>query len=343
MAARWKVVWIEHRPNRRDLIQAMEEAGCEVVLGRPFTDAANEYSPDEIREMIADADALMVGTREHFPREVLAAGKRLGTVAKLGIGVERIDVPGATELGILVSNTPIAENYLGVAEGTLARILALAKDLKVGDRNARARKWRSVTNVYLKGKTIGIVGFGRIGRRVAELFQPWDVRLLAFDPYLSEQEIRQEGVEPVSLEALLQRSDFVTLHSVATSQNRNLIGPEELALMKPTAYLVNTARGALVDEPALAAALGEGRIAGAALDVFEPEPPSADNPLLAEELFDKTVYSPHTASSTPELSEKMPAVMVENCLRALRGEAPEFVVNPEVIPAWRARLTAVAG
>ncbi|HZP25555.1 MAG TPA: NAD(P)-dependent oxidoreductase [Dehalococcoidia bacterium] len=343
MAARWRVVWIEHRPERRELLKLLEESGCEVILGRPFTDAANEYTPDEVRALIADADAIMVGTREHFPKEVLAAGKKLSTVAKLGIGVERIDIPGATELGILVSNTPVEENYLGVAEATLARILAMAKDLKVGDRNARAGKWRSVTNVYLKGKAIGIVGFGRIGRRVADLFQPWDVQLLAYDPYIPEAAIREQGVEPVSLEELLQRSDFVTLHVVATPENRKLIGAPELALMKPTSYLVNTARGVVLDEIALAQALQEGRIAGAAIDVFEPEPPPPDHPLLAEELFYKTIYSPHTASSTPELETRMPAVMVENTLRALRGEVPEFLVNPEAIPAWRARFGATIG
>lgn len=331
-------MWTEPRSGREDLIQRLEEAGCEIIVGRPFTDAQHPFSQEELIEYVSDLDALMVGSREAFPREVLAAGKRLVTVAKLGIGIERIDVKAATDLGILVSNTPIPENYLAVAEGTLARILALAKNLKLADRNARLGQWRSITNVYLKGKVIGLVGFGRIGRRVAELLRPFEVEVLAYDPLVSPEAAVELNVELVELDTLLQRADFVSLHAVVTPQNRDMIGERELALMKPTAYLINTARGALVDEQALAAALNSERLAGAALDVFEPEPPHPDNSLLSEGLFYRTVFSPHTASATPELSQRMPEVMVENCLAALRGEVPEYTVNPEVIPRWRARL-----
>lgn len=335
---RYKVFVTETRPGHEALRAALEEAGCSVTFGRPFADAAGPYSEEELCAMAAAADALIVmGSRDRVTRRVLEAASRLRTIAKSGIGVECIDVQAATELGILVSNTPIPENYLSVAEGTVARILALAKNLKLADRNARRGLWRSVTNTFLLGKTVGIVGLGRIGSRVAELLRPFEVRLIAYSPSASPERARQFGVELVNLETLLQESDFVTLHAVVKPENRDLISEAQLRQMKPTAYLVNTARGALVDERALARALRDGWIAGAALDVFDPEPPSPDSPLLGNDLMEKTLLSPHSAAATPELKQKMPRVQLENCLRALRGEAPEYVANPEVLSRWRAR------
>jgi len=338
---RYRVFVTEARPGQEALRSALEAEGCCAAFGRPFDDPAGPYSEDELRALLADADAvMMMGSRDRITRRVMEGGPKLRTIAKTGIGVECIDVPGATALGILVSNTPIPENYLSVAEGTVARILALAKKLKLADRNARLGRWRSVTNTFLHGKTVGIVGLGRIGSRVAELLRPFQVRLVAYSPSVSPERARRFGVELVDLETLLRESDFVTLHAVVTPQTRGMIGEAQLRWMKPTAYLVNTARGVLVDEHALAQALREGWIAGAALDVFESEPVRPDNPLLAEDLFEGTVLSPHSAAATPELRQKMPLVQLENCLRALRGETPEYVVNPEVLSRWRARWQA---
>lgn len=335
---RYRVFVTEARPGQEALRSALEAEGCSVTFGRPFEDPAGPYSEDELRALVADADAvMMMGSRDRITRRVMEGGPKLKTIAKTGIGVEPIDVHAATELGILVSNTPIPENYLSVAEGTVARILALAKNLKLADRNARLGRWRSVTNAFLHGKTVGIVGLGRIGSRVAELLRPFQLRLVAYSPSVSPERGRRFGVELVDLPTLLRASDFVTLHAVVTPKTRGMIGEAELRRMKPTAYLVNTARGVLVDENALAQALREGWIAGAALDVFDPEPLHPDNPLLAEELFERTVLSPHSAATTPELRQKMPLVQMENCLRALRAETPEYVVNPEVLSRWRAR------
>ena len=338
---RYRVFVTEARPGQEALRSALEAEGCSAAFGRPFDDPAGPYSEDELRTLLADADAvMMMGSRDRVTRRVMEGGSKLRTIAKTGIGVEPIDVASATALGILVSNTPIPENYLSVAEGTVARILALAKKLKLADRNARLGRWRSVTNTFLHGKTVGIVGLGRIGSRVAELLRPFQVRLVAYSPSVSPERARRFGVELVDLETLLRESDFVTLHAVVTPQTRGMIGEAQLRWMKPTAYLTNTARGVLVDEHALAQALREGWIAGAALDVFESEPVRPDNPLLAEDLFEGTVLSPHSAAATPELRQKMPLVQLENCLRALRGETPEYVVNPEVLSRWRARWQA---
>ncbi|MBF6568140.1 MAG: hypothetical protein IVW54_04600 [Candidatus Binataceae bacterium] len=317
----------------------LRAAGCEIVLGRPFTDAAGIYSEDELKSMVREMDALMVSSRELFTRAVMLAAPRLVTIAKLGIGVERIDIKAATELGILVSNTPIPENYLAVAEYAVAFMLAMAKQLKPGDKQGRAGRWRSIVGSFMRGKTVGLVGFGRIGSRVASLLRAFEVRVLAFDPFVKPERAAQAGVELVPLDRLMAESDFVSLHAVVTAENRNVIGAKELALMKPTAYIINTARGALLDEAALAAALHHNRIAGAALDVFEPEPPASTNPLLSSDLEDRVLITPHVAGMSPELMERMPAVQTENCIRALRGELPEYVVNPTVTPHWRAHRT----
>jgi D-3-phosphoglycerate dehydrogenase / 2-oxoglutarate reductase len=317
---------------------ALKNAGCEIALGRPFSRASDEYSTAELKELVRDVDVLMVGSRELFSREVMLAAPRLLSIAKLGIGVERIDVRAATELGILVSNTPIPENYLGVAEFAVAMILGLAKNLKSADRAARQGLWRSTRSVFVKNKTVGIIGLGRVGSRVAQLLRPFEVRLLAYDPYVDPARAEQLNVALVELDTLLREADFVTLHAVVTEENREMLGTREFALMKPSAYLVNVARGALLDERALYQALKRGTIAGAALDVFEPEPPALSNPLLEEQIAPKTIFSPHAAGLTPELMQKMPLVQLDNCLKVIKAELPEYVVNPEVLPRWRSRL-----
>jgi D-3-phosphoglycerate dehydrogenase len=340
MGARWRVFWAETLPERDDVVRVLADGGCEMVPGRPFTDAAGAYTDDELIVALRDVDAAMVVSRERWTRRVMEACPRLVTLAKLGIGVERIDVAAATELGVLVSNTPLPENWMSVAEQTVGAIVALAKNFKAGDRAARERRWRGVTNVLVRGKTVGIVGVGRIGSRVAALLRPFEVRLLGYDPYVPDERLRALGVEPVPLDRLLAEADFVTVHAVVTRDNAGMIGERELGRMKPTAYFVNTARGALVDQAALTRALVEGRIAGAALDVFEPEPPATESPLLGAALGDRTLLSPHTAGVTGEAMWLMPLAQAENCVRALRGEPPEWTVNPDVVPRWRERRAA---
>lgn len=341
--AKWKVFLAEPIDGFEGMVEALERAGCEVALGPHTREATREVGEEELVRRAADLDAVLVGTRERITRKVLAAGAGLKTVAKYAIGVERIDVAAATELGILVSNTPVRENFFGVAEGAVARILALAKNLKRCDSNTRRLIWKDIVNVLVHGKTVGIVGLGNIGSRVAELLAPFGVRLLAFDPYADPHRADELNVELTDLETLLREADFVTLHCVTTPETRGLMNEDRFRLMKPTAYLINTARGALVNEKDLHRALREGWIAGAALDAYDPEPPAPDNPLLSAELEFKTQLSPHAAGAAPEITRRMSAAQVENCLRALRGERPEFIVNPQVIPHWRERLRKQSG
>ncbi len=333
----WKV-WLTGRDeDREDIVSALDAAGCEVTLGRLFTDAWH-YTEEELVEKIQDMDAIMISTGDgNITRRVLEAGRKLRVVAKRAIGVGDIDVRAATDLGILVTNAPIELHYLSVAEFTVGMILALANNFKLADHNARQGLWRSVSNTLLRNKTVGIVGLGRIGSRVAKLLSPFDVKLLAFDPYVPTEKARALGVEPTDLETLLKESDFVTLHAVETPQTRGLIGEAQLRMMKSTAYLVNTARGGLLDEDALAKSLRENWISGVALDVFDPEIPQPNNPLLDKDIYFKTLYSPHAASLNPEVMRRMPIVQMENCLSALQGKTPEFVVNPKALPRWQER------
>jgi len=333
----WKV-WLTGRDaGREDIIQALEAAGCEVALGRLFADTWH-YTEEQLVEKVQGMDAIMISTGDgNITRRVMEAGNRLRVIAKRAIGVNDIDVNAATDLGILVTNAPLDLHYLSVAEFAVGMILALANNFKLADHNARRGLWRSVSNTLLLNKTVGIVGLGRIGARVAHLLHPFGVKLLAFDPYVSAERARELEVELTDLETLLRESDFVTLHAVETPETRGLMGEAQLRMMKPTACLVNTSRGGLIDEGALARSLREEWIAGAALDVFSPEIPQSDNPLLDEEIYFKTLYSPHAAALNPEVVRQLPIVQMENCLKALRGDVPEFIVNPEAVPAWRSR------
>jgi D-3-phosphoglycerate dehydrogenase len=337
---RWKVWWMAVMPGREDIVQTLEAGGCEVFLGRSLQEiASTPYSEAEMVEGIHTMDAIMVARGGLVTRKVMEAGDRLTTVAQLGVGVDQIDVHAATDLGILVTFTPVIENTFSVAETTLGMILALAKKFKLSEHNAYRRQWRSVINMFLRGKTVGIIGLGRIGSRVAQLLKPFEVRLIASDPYVPMEKAQALDVELTTLETVLKESDFVTIHAVETDETRGLIGQAELLMMKPTAYLINTARGAIVDEKALAESLREGHISGAACDVFEPEVPVADNPLFEEVFYLKTFYTPHVAAFTPEAIQAMPTAQAAHCLKALRGEVSlDFVVNPEVIAAWRKRM-----
>lgn len=334
----WKV-WLTGRDaGREDIVGVLEAAGCEVTLGRLFTDTWH-YTEDELVEKVQGMDAIMISTGDgNITRRVMEAEGKLRVIAKRAIGVGDIDVSAATDLGILVTNAPLDLHYLSVAEFTVGMLLALAKNFKLADHNARLGLWRSVSSTLLQDKTVGIVGLGRIGSRVAELLRPFGVKLLAFDPYIPAEKAKALEVELTDLETLLKESDLVTLHAVETPETIGLIGESQLRMMKPTAYLVNTARGSLVNEEALAKGLREGWISGAALDVFKPEIPQPDNPLLGEDIYFKTLYAPHAASLTPEVMWQLPLVQLENCLSALRGEVPKFVVNPEAIPKWRSRF-----
>ncbi|MBN1240464.1 MAG: hypothetical protein JXB36_18320 [Gammaproteobacteria bacterium] len=320
----------------------LELAGCDVVAGDYDSGAA------ALAAAAPDAAALLGATYRGgvIGRDLLRAFPNLRIISKYTIGVDDVDVDAASELGILVTHCPTEANWGGVAEGTIGLMLAFMKKLGTRDRHVKAGGWRDkrLEGRYFgrrgdgyPGLTVGIVGLGRIGSRVAELLAPWRTRLLAADPYVDDAAFETRGVRRAALETLLRESDVVTLHCNLTPETRGLIGASELALMKPDAMLINTARGPMVDIDALCDALEADRIGGAALDVLPQEPPPVGARLLA--LGDKVLLSPHmiAANRGGTLAAAVPWA-TDAVLAALRAEVPDYVYNREAIEPWRRRF-----
>jgi D-3-phosphoglycerate dehydrogenase / 2-oxoglutarate reductase len=254
----------------------IHEQGRTFLASRPgfVVDVATQLDEAALCKRIADYDALIVRSKTRVTAAVITAGERLKTIGRAGIGVDNIDVAAATERGIVVLNTPDA-NATTTAELTLAHLLSLSRHLQQADRSMRAGEWktRNFVGTELAGKTIGVIGFGTIGRIVARRCLAFKMRVLVFDPYVVADVIRETGAEPVELDSLLPDADYVTLHCPLNETTHNLLNTSRFSTMKPSARLINCARGGLVDETALFEALSSGRLAGAALDVFANEPP----------------------------------------------------------------------
>jgi D-3-phosphoglycerate dehydrogenase / 2-oxoglutarate reductase len=293
-------------------------AQCDVRLteARDGVDLARE---------LADADVL-VARRDYVGRATLDLASRLRGIVTPGVGVEKVDVEAATERGIVVANSP--GNSVTVAESALLLMLALAKQMPMWIDAARAgsEPTSAMRGMELHGKTLGLVALGRIGRLTAGLGRAFGMRVLAYDPYVETSDL----AELVSLDDLLRQSDFVSLHPVLTPETFHLINAPRLALMKPTAYLINTSRGGVIDELALIEALRQGRPAGAGLDVFETEPPAVDNPLLS---MDNVIGTPHGLSHADESLRRCAAMTEENVLAIVEGRMPPYLVNRQV--RWR--------
>jgi D-3-phosphoglycerate dehydrogenase len=269
----------------------------------------------------------------------MAAAPRLRAVVSAVIGVDTIDLDAANEMGLIVGHGTMPENYLGVAEATVMLIATLLLDLRGKETLLRTNAPRpaQLRARMVRGRTIGLIGMGRTARGVVERLAGWDVHILAYDPYVSQEQAPPE-VTMMDLATLLRTSDVVSVHVTLTGETWHLLGEAELRLMRPNAYLINTARGAVIDERALYSVLQEGHLAGAALDVFETEPLPQESPLRE---LDNVILTPHMVGHSRELMAAIPSVAAENVLRVLRGEPPLYVKNPEVIPAWRQRLASL--
>jgi phosphoglycerate dehydrogenase-like enzyme len=270
--------------------------------------------------------AATVASVEPYTRRVLAAADALTIIARVGVGYDAIDLAAATERGVAVTTTPGA-NDRAVADYAFALILALGRAVLANHEQVRAGRWERVVGPDIAGATLGIVGTGAIGKGVARRARGFDMRILAYDIAPDAAFAAEAGVAYRPLEALLAEADFVTLHTPLFPSTRNLIDAERLALMKPTAYLVNTSRGGIVDEAALADALRAGRLAGAALDVFEREPPWGSPILAAPNLL----VSPHVAGISAGSREAMLTMACRSIVQRLRGERPDGLVNPAVM------------
>lgn len=312
------------------IAEPIAQDGVELLRQRAEAHLRPDLKQRELLEAIPQYDALIVRSGTKVTAKVIEAGKRLKVIARAGVGVDNIDVAAATRRGVVVVNAP-GGSTVAAAEHTIAMMLALARHIPSADASLRAGRWQrqEFMGTEVRHKILGVVGLGKIGAEVARRAQGLEMRVLTFDPFASEELARHLGVELVSLEELLRRSDFVTVHTPLTEATRNLIGAPELASMKPKAYLINCARGGIVDEGALLASLEGGRIAGAALDVFSQEPPG-QSPLLA---CSRVVVTPHLGAMTHEAQVSVAVDIAQEVITVLEGGQPRYAVNlPLILP-----------
>lgn len=312
-------------------LQTLQEAGFDTV----FASRPAHLSEEELIRDLAGSSAVLAGS-EHYSRRVIASAPQLRVIARAGVGYDAVDVAAASDHGVIVTITPGA-NHDAVAEHALAMILALAKDLLRKNQALRAGQWPREPNLPLREQTLGIIGLGRIGKALARRALALDMRVLAHEIAPDHAFVQQHRVELVALETLLAASDFVSLHVPLTTVTRQMINHRTLSLMKPSAFLVNTARGGVINEDDLCAALKAGRIAGAGLDVFAKEP-AGKHPLLE---LDNVIATPHTAGVDWRSRDEMALRAALAIVRLLRGEWPaDQVVNPDARTAFEQRLSS---
>jgi D-3-phosphoglycerate dehydrogenase len=310
-------------------------------------------TPQKLLEVIGEFDALLVRSRSKVTKEVIQSGKRLKLVGRAGVGVDNIDLTAATEAGILVVNSPEG-NTASAAEHAVALMFSLARQIPAADASMKAGKWdrSKFLGSELFNKTLGVVGLGKVGSRVAQAGQAVGMKVIGYDPLISAERAEQLNIQSVPLEEIWKRSDFISLHTPKTPQTANMVNDKVIAMMKPGVRIVNAARGGIIDEKALADAIKEGKVAGAGLDVFDSEPPAADSPLLS--LGEKVVLTPHLGASTFEAQYNVAIDLAEQIRDYMSSGMVRSAVNlpmmrPEVMRAlgkfiWLSEaMAAIAG
>ena len=296
------------------------------VLGSDFEirhcDGANR---DELLAALkSGVDAVLIRSATKMDAEAISAGAGLRVIARAGVGLDNVDIPAATAAKVLVINAPTS-NIVSAAEHAIALMMASARNIPAANASLRSGKWSrsKFTGTELFEKTLGIVGFGKIGQLVAHRMKAFGMNVIAYDPYLSADKVSALGVKLVELDELLKTSDFITIHLPKTKETLNLIGEEALSKVKPTVHIVNAARGGVLDETALHKAIAQGRVAGAGIDVFATEP-CTDSPLF---LLDQVVATPHLGASTEEAQERAGIDVAHSVRKALAGEPVSDAVN----------------
>jgi phosphoglycerate dehydrogenase-like enzyme len=349
MSSKPRILIFAPREEPSSIIEQLEGAGYQLATGDRAWQLPRGNYEDAFAAAARDTVALMGTSIRHTPvsRRIMEGSQRLRIVAKYTVGVDDVDIEAATDLGILVTHSPTESNCFAVAETTVAMMLTILKRVRERDADVRRGKWREphhgstyvgsrLSDDY-PGITLGIVGLGRIGSRVAQLLAPWRIRILAYDPYIDSTRFLFAGAKKVDYDTLLRESDVVSFHVVLTKETRFMLAERELELMKPNAVVINTARGKVVEEAALARAIAAGRIYAAAIDAFEEEPLPAESPLRG--LGDKVLFSPHSAGFNAG-GELRPGITwaTRSVLSALSGQVPDNVYNKDVIPRWKERF-----
>jgi len=308
----------------------ISNAGIDILSSCAQVDVKPGLKPEELMSIIGDYEALLVRSQTQVSAEVIQAGKKLQAIGRAGVGVDNIDVEEATRRGIVVVNAP-SGNTVSAAEHTIALMLSLARHVPQASAMLKSHVWRrgDFMGTEVKGKTLGIIGLGNVGSEVARRALGLEMKLIAYDPFISIEHARNLQVELLTLERLLKESDFITLHTPLTKSTKSLIGVKELALVKPTVRIINTARGGLIDEEALVKAINENRVAGAAIDVFSKEP--CTESILFES--DKIIVTPHLGASTTEAQVLAATEVAEQVVDIFKGQPARYAVNAPFISA----------
>jgi D-3-phosphoglycerate dehydrogenase len=312
-------------PNYKILItDGLDEAGQSILRSSADVDDRNNIFANELLKVIPDYDGLIVRGRTKVTASVIEAGSRLKVIGRAGVGVDNIDLEAAKRHSVTVVNAPMSTT-LAVAELTFGLLLALAREIPRADAGMKQGKWlkKELEGVELSGKTLGVIGFGRIGVEVGRRAAAFGMNVIAYDPLISESDIKQRGAEPVSIQDLFAWSDFISLHLPLNVQTRDLIGPLAFSQMKDGVRIVCAARGGIIDESALVAALNSGKVAGAALDVFSQEPPGLTEAVSHPRL----IATPHIGAQSVEAQSRASEDIASEVLSALQGKPLRWKIN----------------
>lgn len=309
--------------------EEISDLGLNKLKEQVTVDVLTNLTPDELLEKIVNYDALIVRSATKVTRSVIDAGTRLKIVGRAGVGVDNIDVEAATEKGVIVINVP-GGNTISAAEHTIAMMTSLARNIASASCSLKSRQWKrsSYMGVELYKKCLGVIGLGRIGSEVIKRAKPMGMEIIAYDPHIIPEQAAKLGTTLTSLEDVCRKADFITLHSPLTQKTHHIIGEDQLSLMKDGVRIINCARGGLIDEQALYNALRSGKVAGAALDVFEQEP-ALDSPLFD---LDNVIVTPHLGASTEEAQVNVAVQVAEQVANALLGKPLVSAVNVPIIP-----------
>jgi D-3-phosphoglycerate dehydrogenase len=307
----------------------LAEEGLEILKKAVDVDVKTDLKEDELCRIIGDYDALLVRSSTEVTVKVIEAGKRLKFIGRAGVGVDNINMDAATRKGIIVANAPEG-NTLAATEHTMAMMQALARNIPQANASLKKKEWKrsKFMGVELNEKVLGIVGFGRIGREVAKRANAMDMKCVAYDPFITNERAAQLGVTMMSMAELFKVADVITVHTPLIAETKHIINAKSIATMKDGVRIINCARGGIIDEKALYDAVRSGKVAGAALDVFETEPPT-ESPLLT---LDQIIVTPHLGASTVEAQVNVAISVAKQCIEVLNGGAAKYVVNAPMVP-----------
>lgn len=331
-----RVLISEPVPPAFEVANRLKALGCEVEFGSEICNRADKRSLEEMMHIVNEYDGFIGMSREKFPKEVLDQAKRLVIISKYGIGVDHIDLKAASANGVLVAVSPV--NRVPVAEHTVTLMLTLCKCIRKNQRYLNVPNWRmqEMVGTEICGKTIGFVGIGGITREVIARLSGWHCDFIGYDPYVSAEKAAADHVKKVDWETLFATADIISLHLPLTEDTKGSVGEKEFNLMKKSALFINTARGKLVRQDALIAAIKEGKIAGCGLDVAESEEPiPADDPVMEIANYDNVIITPHIAGWTRECQQRLADMTTDNVILALQGTVPNNLVNIDAVENWK--------